>query len=134
MLVRVLSWLALLARSDTAKDAEILTLRHEVAVLRRTSPSPEDVVARPRRAQRADQAAAHPAALDIVLREYLQHFNAHRPHRSLDQRPPAGATPATFRRNRPAATTRPPRRPPQRITAGRLSLTFNLLPRSSWMP
>ena len=33
-LVRVLSWLALLARSDTAKDAEILTLRHEVALLR----------------------------------------------------------------------------------------------------
>ena len=30
MLVRVLSCLALLARSDTAKDAEILTLRHEV--------------------------------------------------------------------------------------------------------
>ena len=38
VLVRVLSWLALLARSDTAKDAEILTLRHEVAVLRRTNP------------------------------------------------------------------------------------------------
>jgi hypothetical protein len=32
LLVRVLSWLALLARSDSAKDAEILTLRHEVAV------------------------------------------------------------------------------------------------------
>jgi putative transposase len=41
MLVRVLSWLALLARSDTAKDAEILTLRHEVAVLRRTNPHPK---------------------------------------------------------------------------------------------
>ena len=41
MLVRVLSWLALLPRSDTAKDAEILTLRHEVAVLRRTSPCPK---------------------------------------------------------------------------------------------
>jgi hypothetical protein len=27
MLIRVLSWLALLARSDTAKDVEILTLR-----------------------------------------------------------------------------------------------------------
>src|SRR6187455_1055423 len=40
MLVRVLSWLALLARSNTAKDAEILTLRHEVAVLRRTNPRP----------------------------------------------------------------------------------------------
>ncbi len=40
MLVRVLSWLALLARSDTAKDAEILVLRHEVAVLRRTNPRP----------------------------------------------------------------------------------------------
>src|SRR4051812_21587604 len=40
MLVRLLSWLALLARSDTAKDAEILTLRHEVAVLRRTNPRP----------------------------------------------------------------------------------------------
>jgi len=40
MLVRMLSWLALLARSDTAKDAEILILRHEVAVLRRTNPRP----------------------------------------------------------------------------------------------
>jgi putative transposase len=40
ILVRVLSWLALLARSDTAKDVEILVLRHEVAVLRRTNPRP----------------------------------------------------------------------------------------------
>ena len=40
LLVRVLSWLALLARSDTAKDAEILVLRHEVAVLRRHHPRP----------------------------------------------------------------------------------------------
>ena len=39
-LVRVLSWLALLARSDAAKDVEILTLRHEIAVLRRTNPRP----------------------------------------------------------------------------------------------
>ncbi|HWI00381.1 MAG TPA: hypothetical protein VNT27_08610 [Propionibacteriaceae bacterium] len=40
MLARVLSWLALLARTDTAKDVEILVLRHEVAVLRRHNPRP----------------------------------------------------------------------------------------------
>src|SRR6476619_3636836 len=40
MLVRVLGWLVLLARSDAAKDAEILTLRHEVAVLRRANTRP----------------------------------------------------------------------------------------------
>src|SRR3954447_20499194 len=39
-LVRVLSWLVLLARSDTAKDIEILVLPQEVAVLRRTNPRP----------------------------------------------------------------------------------------------
>ena len=40
MLARVLSWLALLARTDATKDAEILLLRHEVAVLRRHTPHP----------------------------------------------------------------------------------------------
>jgi putative transposase len=40
MLGRVLSWLVLLARSDTVKDAEIFVLRHEVAVLRRTNQRP----------------------------------------------------------------------------------------------
>src|SRR5687767_3706330 len=40
MLVRLLRWLVLLARSDAAKNVEILTLRHEVAVLRRTNPRP----------------------------------------------------------------------------------------------
>ena len=40
MLARVLSWLALLARTDAAKDVEILVLRHEVAMLRRHTPRP----------------------------------------------------------------------------------------------
>ena len=40
VLVTVVSWLVLLARSQASKDAEILALRHEVAVLRRTNPRP----------------------------------------------------------------------------------------------
>jgi hypothetical protein len=40
MLTRVLNSLALLTRSAAAKDAPILTLRHEVAVRRRTNPRP----------------------------------------------------------------------------------------------
>jgi transposase InsO family protein len=34
-----------------------------------------------------------PRHLDVVLREYIQHYDAHRPHRSLHQRPPKGGTP-----------------------------------------
>jgi hypothetical protein len=38
--VNVLGRLVLLARSSASKDAEILILRHEIAVLRRTNPKP----------------------------------------------------------------------------------------------
>ena len=38
---RVFGWLALLARSDRAKDAEILLLRHPVAVLQRQAGTPK---------------------------------------------------------------------------------------------
>jgi transposase len=38
--LRVFGWLALLARSDRAKDAEILILRHQVAVLQRQVKAP----------------------------------------------------------------------------------------------
>ena len=38
--VRLCGWLVLLSRSSASKDAELLVLRHEVAVLRRANPKP----------------------------------------------------------------------------------------------
>ena len=46
-----------------------------------------------------------PRHLAAVLQEYVQHYNTHRPHRSLGQHPPAGHTPP-----RSGATIRPLRR------------------------
>ena len=34
-----------------------------------------------------------PRHLKQVLQEFIEHYNTHRPHRSLDQHPPAGRTP-----------------------------------------
>ena len=39
--VRLAGWMALLARSSASKDAELLVLRQEVAVLRRQNPGPK---------------------------------------------------------------------------------------------
>ena len=50
--LRIFSWIALLARSDRAKDAEIFLLRHQVAVLQRQVKAP-----RPSWADRAVLAA-----------------------------------------------------------------------------
>ena len=36
----LLDWLTLLGRASASKDIELLVLRHEVAVLRRTNPEP----------------------------------------------------------------------------------------------
>ena len=40
-MVRVFGWLALLVRSDAAKDVEILVLRHEIAILHRQVARPK---------------------------------------------------------------------------------------------
>jgi hypothetical protein len=37
---RLCGWFVLLSRSSASKNAELLVLRHEVAVLRRTNPRP----------------------------------------------------------------------------------------------
>ena len=41
ILLRVLGWITLLARSEASKDAEILVLRHQVLVLRRQVRAPK---------------------------------------------------------------------------------------------
>jgi hypothetical protein len=58
MLARVLSWLALLARSHAAKDVEILVLRHEVRRAAPTQPAPAAVLDRPSAVQRTEPAPA----------------------------------------------------------------------------
>jgi putative transposase len=40
MFMKLLSWMVLSVRSDTAKEIEILILRHQLAVLQRRTPQP----------------------------------------------------------------------------------------------
>jgi hypothetical protein len=59
--VRLCGWLVLLGRSSTSKDVELLVLRHEVAVLRRTKPSARlDWADRAPAAKTAGVPAGHP--------------------------------------------------------------------------
>ena len=97
-MVRVFGWLVLLARDNAAKDAKILVLRHEVAVLRRETARPKP--------DWADRAVL--AALARLLPEHLRLHRMVTPgtllawHRRLVQKKmdlseragaPAGASP-----------------------------------------
>ena len=62
LLVTVLSWLALLARSSSAKDMEIIALRHEGGRTAQDQPQTAHVLGRPGHPRRAGENHAQRAA------------------------------------------------------------------------
>jgi hypothetical protein len=59
--IRLTGWMALLARSAASKDAALLVLRHEVAVLRRQNSGAQAGLGRPDGARRLGPAPAQAA-------------------------------------------------------------------------
>ena len=74
---RLGGWLVLLCRSTASKDLELLVLRHEVAVLRRTHPRP--------RLDSADR-----AVLAALIRVLPRSLRTHRGPVPVDQGPGSG--------------------------------------------
>jgi hypothetical protein len=62
ILCRSIQLLTLLARGDAAKDLEILVLRHQLTVLRRTTPRPKLVLGRVRKRRGAGLGELHVGA------------------------------------------------------------------------
>jgi hypothetical protein len=81
MFVRLTGCMALLARSSASKDAKLLVLRQEVAVLRRQNPKPK--------LGWADRMLIFGQRhLRTILAQYGAHCNGRRPHRSRQLHPP----------------------------------------------
>src|ERR1700752_4285934 len=98
MFIRLAGCMALLARSAASKNAELLVLRHEVTVLRRTHPRP-----------RLDWAGR--AVLAVVIRLLPGKLRA---HRLVTPAPSCGGTAAWSPAHGPTQTGQVGRRPAPR--------------------
>ena len=104
--VRLCGWLVLLGRSSASTNAELLVLRHEVTVLRRTNPRP--------RLGWADRAVL--AALIRLLPGKLRMYRLVTPGTVLRWAPPPGHLEVDL--PEPERPVRPIRRPGARSAIG----------------
>src|SRR5687768_7196742 len=93
---KLLSWMVLHARSDTANEIEILVLRHQLAVLQRLTPA-ADQLERPRRNRRPRPTAPSPSPPRV-------------PDHTSDN-PALAPTPRPPPPDHPVGPGRPPRHP-----------------------